>query len=133
MMEKADEAMEENESESMMEKTPSERGEMMQTSSGSYEDYSPEKVASADGKIVLFFRASWCPTCRALDEMIKAEEKSIPKDVTILKLDYDSSTAQKQKYGVTTQHTLVQVDNKGEVVGKWIGSQNLAQVLANLK
>ena len=46
---------------------------------GSYESYAPEKVAKAnEGDVVLFFRASWCPTCRALDADIKANLGAIP-------------------------------------------------------
>src|SRR3989338_9330033 len=43
------------------------KGDVM-TKAGSYETYAPEKVALASSShdIVLFFRASWCPTCRAV-------------------------------------------------------------------
>ena len=49
---------------------------------GSYEAYAPEKLALANsGDVVLFFRASWCPTCRALDADIKAHLNDIPAGV----------------------------------------------------
>ena len=101
---------------------------------GSYETYAPEKLALAnDGKVVLFFRASWCPTCRALDANIRANLGAIPAGVTILDVDYDNSTAMKQKYGVTYQHTLVQVDAAGNQISKWTGSPTLVALLGQVK
>ncbi len=93
---------------------------------GSYEPYAAEKVANAEGDVVLFFRATWCPTCRALDADIRSNAGSIPAGLTILDVNYDVETALKQKYGVTMQHTLVQVDAEGNLVKKWTGSPTLA-------
>jgi thiol-disulfide isomerase/thioredoxin len=106
----------------------------MMAKAGTYEAYSPEKLALAEkGKVVLFFRASWCPTCRSLDADIKAHLSAIPEGVTILDVDYDKSTALKQKYGVTMQHTLVQVDAQGTMITKWTGSPTLAGIVSNIK
>ena len=103
-------------------------------SGGSYESYAPEKLArAATGDVVLFFRASWCPTCRTLDADIRAKQGEIPAGVTILDVDYDNSTPLKQKYGVTYQHTLVQVDADGNQIAKWTSSPNLADILARTK
>ena len=127
-MENKDGAMMENKDGAMMEKKD---GAMM--SKGSYEAYDPSKLAMADhGKVVLFFRASWCPTCKALDADIKAHLASIPEGVHILDVDYDNSADLKQKYGVTMQHTLVQVDAKGNLITKWSGG-NLDTLVKNLK
>lgn len=108
---------------------------MMDKSKGAYEAYAPEKLAWAegDGKVVLFFKASWCPSCRALDADIKASMNDIPAGLTILELDYDSSSGLKKKYGVTTQHTLVQVDASGELITKWSGGNTLASVVEKVK
>lgn len=101
---------------------------------GSYETYSPEKLAKAEnGDVVLFFRASWCPTCRALDANIRSNVSSIPNGLTILDVDYDNSTTLKQKYGVTYQHTLVQVDAQGNLIHKWMGSSTLSALSAQVK
>lgn len=125
------------EKDSMMKKDEGsmmDKDEGMMKSSGSYESYSADKLALADsGDVVLFFRASWCPTCRALDADIKANLKNIPSNVTILDVDYDNSTTLKQKYGVTYQHTLVQVDSSGNQIGKWMGSPTLASLVINIK
>jgi len=102
---------------------------------GSYETYAPEKVAlaSATHDVVLFFRASWCPTCRALDADIKANLSKIPESLAILDVNYDNSTALKQKYSVTYQHTFVQVDKDGNLIKKWSGSPTLSALVVEVK
>ena len=104
------------------------------TKKGTYESYSAEKLALAegDGRAILFFRATWCPTCRALDADIRANSEKIPAGVTILDINYDNSTALKQKYGVTYQHILVEVDEKGNLLQKWSNSPTLSDVLSHL-
>ncbi len=99
-------------------------------SPGAYLPYDASKLAMANtGDVVLFFHASWCPGCRALDSDITGQHSAIPGDLTILKLDYDTETELKKKYGVTTQHTLVQVDAGGNLVKKWSGSSKLSQIV----
>ncbi|MEI8223811.1 MAG: thioredoxin family protein [bacterium] len=105
---------------------------MMKT--GSYEAYSPEKIARAEkGDVVLFFHASWCPSCRSLNSDIEKNISSIPEGVSILKVDYDKETELKKKYGVTYQHTLVQVDKDGNLIKKWSGSPKLANLVSEIK
>ena len=104
------------------------------TTGGTYESYAPEKLAKAvTGKVVLFFHASWCPTCRALNTDIEASKSEIPGDVAILKTDYDTETELKKKYSVTTQHTLVQVDKDGNMLTKWSGGSTLESIISKLK
>ncbi|MCB9805784.1 thioredoxin family protein [Candidatus Nomurabacteria bacterium] len=105
---------------------------MSDKQSGIYGLYSPEKVTNAEGKVVLFFHATWCPTCKALNNAIESHISEIPSDVTILKVDYDSNIALRQKYGVTVQHTLVQVDNNGEMIAKWTGSPSLSDLVSKI-
>ncbi len=101
---------------------------------GSYEAYSSEKIARADGgDVVLFFHASWCPSCRGLNSDIENNKNSIPEGVSILKTDYDKEVELKKKYGVTTQHTLVQVDKDGNLIKKWSGSPKLASLVSEIK
>ena len=113
---------------SMMEKNST----MMQA--GSYEAYAPEKLARAEtGDVVLFFHASWCPSCRGLNGDIEKNMSSIPDGVSILKVDYDKETELKKKYGVTYQHTLVQVDKYGNLINKWSGSPTLTKLVSEIK
>jgi thiol-disulfide isomerase/thioredoxin len=101
---------------------------------GSYEAYSADKIARAEtGDVVLFFHASWCPSCRGLNTSIESNLKSIPEGVTILKTDYDKETELKKKYGVTYQHTLVQVDKDGNMIKKWSGGGSLDNLLSQIQ
>ena len=101
---------------------------------GSYEVYGPEKIARASsGDVVLFFRASWCPSCRAVDADIRANLGKIPRDLTILDVNYDDSTELKKKYGVTYQHTFVQVDANSNLIKKWSGSATLQAIVGQVQ
>ena len=116
----------------MIEEGTMKEDSMMQKS-GSFEAYAPEKLALAEkGKVVLFFFAPWCPTCKALTKDINANLNSIPAGVTILNTSYDNETALKKKYGVTYQHTLVQVDADGTLIKKWNGSETLAKLIPEI-
>src|SRR3989344_3618154 len=100
---------------------------------GSYEAYAPEKLARAEtGDVVLFFHASWCPTCRGLSADIDKNIEAIPSEVSILKVDYDTESELKKKYGVTYQHTLVQVDKDGNMIKKWSGSPTLNSLVSQI-
>ena len=98
---------------------------------GVYAAYSDDLAVSYD-KTVLFFKAAWCSTCRRLDRDILENQSAIPVDVAILHLDYDTELDMRRQYGVTIQHTLVQIDTEGNLLNKWSGSPNLEQVLGNL-
>jgi len=127
MMEK-DDNMEE--SDSMME----DKDGAMMKSAGSYETYDESKLSKAnDGSVVLFFHAGWCPSCKTLDANINANVTEIPDGVTILKTDYDSNAELKKKYGVTYQHTMVQVDAEGNMIKKWSGGATLLELLSNIE
>jgi thiol-disulfide isomerase/thioredoxin len=100
---------------------------------GNFSNYSLEKLQSTSGnKAVLFFAASWCPTCKALELDIKNNIQSIPSSLAILRVDYDTSTTLKTKYGVTYQHTLIQVDSNGNEIKRWFGSPTLAELQSQL-
>lgn len=142
VMEKKEEAM--KQPEAMMEKKAETMAEedammkqddaMMMAKGGQYVSYDASKIAFAkDGKVVLFFRASWCPTCRALDADIKANLDQIPQNTLILDVDYDKYADVKKQYGVNYQHTLVQVDATGKMIAKWSGSEGLSELLAQVK
>lgn len=86
--------------------------------SGQYIDYSADTVANTDGRKWLFFHAPWCPQCRALEADI--ESRGVPEGLTIFKVDYDTSTDLKQKYGVTLQTTVVEIDDQGNEIEKFV-------------
>lgn len=105
----------------------------MNSISQAYVVYTPESYEAAkDTKRVLFFHATWCPTCKSANEDFTTHESSIPSGVTLLKTDYDQETALKKKYNITYQHTFVQVDANGNEVTRWSGG-GTAELAANVK
>ena len=99
---------------------------------GVYTNYSEAaaKLAATNGSAVLFFHAAWCPTCRGLDATLSSEE--IPAGLQIFKADYDAETKLKRQYAITSQHTLVLVDENLTLIKKWRGSQNVADITRQL-
>jgi thiol-disulfide isomerase/thioredoxin len=88
------------------------------TENGFYVDYSPTVLSEYPGQKVLFFHASWCPQCRAIEKDI--EEDGPANGWTIIKVDYDSHQALRQKYGVTLQTTFVKVDDQGNKLSSYV-------------
>ena len=68
----------------------------------------------------------WCPTCQRADKNLKGS--GVPEGLTVVKTDYDSSSALKKQYGVTVQHTFVQVDPSGEALAKFTGSDTAEEI-----
>jgi thiol-disulfide isomerase/thioredoxin len=99
---------------------------------GSYVDYKEGVIAATSGTKLLFFHASWCPQCRALEADIK--QKGVPSGVTIIKVDYDTSQKLRQQYGVTLQTTVVRVDDNGNLVKKFVAydDPSLGAIITNL-
>lgn len=85
---------------------------------GDYVDYEPGIIEATPGTKALFFHASWCPKCRALEEDILASE--IPDNFTIIKVDFDTATELRQRYAVTLQTTIVYVDDDGAALAKGV-------------
>lgn len=94
---------------------------------------SAELSGITNEKRVLFFHASWCPTCKVLDNDISLSVSQIPAGLTIARVDFDNETDLRKKYGVTLQHTLVQIDAAGNEIAMWSGSRDLADLLAKVK
>lgn len=109
------------------------------TAGSRYIRYSKSALDSAsDNRRVLFFYASWCPTCKPADANFTQNEIKIPDDVTVIRVNYnDPETDQEEKdlakkYGIIYQHTFVQIDNTGKEVTKWNGGQ-IDELLSNIK
>ena len=98
-------------------------GDDIARSSAQYIDYSEGNFDAqiTDQPTVLFFHAAWCPTCRSAESDIEKNIDDLPEGLTIVKVDYDSSRKLRAKYGVTVQHTYVQIDENGNEIKKWIG------------
>ena len=89
-------------------------GQYLEYSAGTYE-------AAAPFARVLFFHATWCPTCKAADRAFQDKIAELPADVVVLKTDYDSEIALKKTYSITYQHTFVLVDKDGKALATWSG------------
>ena len=87
-----------------------------------YDQYQASKDKYADSKVVLFFNAKWCPACRAINDALTSDPGKIPAKTTVVSVDYDQHTDLRQRYGVTTQHTFVQIDTNGEKTRQWVST-----------
>ena len=84
-----------------------------------YDQYQASKDTYADSKVVLFFNATWCPDCRAINEALTSDPGKIPAGTTVVIVDYDQHADLRQRYGVTMQHTFVQINSSGDKVRQW--------------
>lgn len=95
-----------------------------------YADYAQDPAAYAAGEVVLFFNATWCPTCQEATKNL--EQSDFPSELTVVSVDYDSQTDLRKRYGVTTQHTFVQVSADGEEIEKFTGATTVEQIMDRL-
>jgi hypothetical protein len=82
---------------------------------------------------VLFFKTNWCGTCTGLYKDIQNNLDQIPSSVQIMEVDYDKNYNLKSFYDVRVQHTLIQVNDKGEMVKTWHGSPTLEDLLIEIQ
>ena len=91
-------------------------------------EYESQMTSRASTKVVYFFHASWCPDCKQTEESLTKD--GVPAGLTVVKVDYDTATDLKEKYGITQQHTFVQVDASGGQLAKWSGTHSGAEIKA---
>lgn len=128
-MEKKNTMMEKTDDSKMMDKSASSR----------YVSYSKAALDAAAGKRkVLYFYATWCPSCKQANEDFTANPNKIPEDVIVLRVNYNDPDTDREekdlakKYGITYQHTFVQVDSTGKELTKWNGGDT-DELVANIK
>lgn len=103
---------------------------MMKKETG-YQVYSPELVANAlksGQKVALFFHATWCPSCKSLNNTIESNLSTIPSDSLIVKVDYDQYTDLKKQYRVASQHTTVQLNADGTEKSRKLGARSVSEI-----
>lgn len=91
--------------------------------------YSPKAVQDAHdtgAKVVLYFWAPWCASCASLDVELIDGTATLPENVVLLRIPFDTSQELRRKYAVTIQHTFIQVAPDGSVITKWIGGETEA-------
>ena len=79
--------------------------------------------------VVLFFAASWCPTCAGTWKDVVANKAALPANFRLVFVNYDTEKALKAKYAVTYQHTFVRIDPSGKALKTWSGSATVADLL----
>jgi thiol-disulfide isomerase/thioredoxin len=90
------------------------------------------QALAARRRVVYFFAASWCPTCRAAYRDLKANAAAVPPDAVIVVVDYDKAAELKTKYGVSYQHTFVAIGPGGEAKKTWSGSLTVKEIVGML-
>jgi hypothetical protein len=98
-------------------------------------EYSPEALAASEtDNNLLFFHAGWCTVCNQVERNIEAG--SIPDDLSIFKVDYDSAEGQSlaANYNIPIQYSMVQVDTEGNEVTQWVNnfSDGIDEISSNL-
>jgi thiol-disulfide isomerase/thioredoxin len=130
MMKKEGDAMTKNADGSMV-KTDGAMTKDTMSKAGIFTTYAPDALTKTEGhKNIIFFSATWCPTCQATNKDIQANLGNIDPKLHILSADYDTSTELKAKYGVTMQHTFVEVDGSGNLIKKTNGLATVAAINA---
>ena len=96
-----------------------------------YAVYRTKPAAYAGRRVALFFWASWCPICQGDDSYIRGTIASgdFPRDLTIVKTNYDVETGLEQKYGVTSHATFVMVDSSGKALSRPIVPETVLDIL----
>ncbi len=106
---------------------------------GQYLPYTPTVLAKAkSNRRILYFYASWCPTCIPANADFEKNVSNLPSDVTVIRVNYNDPDTDKdekslaEKYGITYQHTFVQIDVDGNEITKWNGGAT-KELLAKIK
>lgn len=94
-----------------------------------YDQYQADPAKYNTDKIVFNFSAKWCPSCVALGKNLEENIDSIPKDLTIVEVDYDIYNDFKKQYSVTYQHSLILVDQSGNEIKRWSGGNTLQSIV----
>lgn len=101
---------------------------------GLYDTFEISRIARANyGAVVLFFKSESCATCTILENDIRAKKSVIPNGVTILNINYNNALDLREKYEVTTPHTLVQVNQDGTLLKKWNSSITLEELTIEIE
>lgn len=86
--------------------TPTDTGSMQLDTYMLYSPKTLDAALEAGLQVVINFRASRCPTCKATSEDIIAHQSEIPAGVIILEADYDTTQDLQETYGVKHQTTF---------------------------
>ncbi len=88
-----------------------------------YSDAALQYAQESQKKVILYFWAPWCSSCASLDIEIEKDPELIPEGIVLLRIDYDRAPELRTQYGITIQHTFVQVDADGNAITTWVGGE----------
>lgn len=92
-----------------------------------YQAYNETLVKSHTGRILLFFHADWCSTCKALEKQILSTP--LPKDLLILKVNFDTQKDLTKKYAILSQSSFVQIDKTGKAYKRILWKSDIKKVI----
>jgi thiol-disulfide isomerase/thioredoxin len=97
-----------------------------------YAVYKAHPAAFATRKVVLFYWASWCPLCANDNALltVDANHHLLPKNLTVVKVNYDDNDVRQVGYEVTSQDTFVLVDRNGKALRKPLVNPPYVDILA---
>lgn len=95
--------------------------------------YEADKETYHEGDVVLFLNASWCSTCARPLASLSENPEEIPEGLTVVSVDFDQETDLKKQYGITTQHTFVQINEDGTEVTRWSGSRDISDIASKVE
>lgn len=66
----------------------------------------------------IYFHADWCGTCHSFEAGLQKSLPDMPPNFVMLRANYDTERALKEKYSVFSQTTVIIIDETGKKVYK---------------
>ncbi|MBP9700138.1 hypothetical protein KBD71_02555 [Candidatus Woesebacteria bacterium] len=73
------------------------------------------------GPTLYFFTSPSCTSCVTANKDFKDNITDLPAGMTIVTVNFDTASALKSKYNVSTAHTYVLIDESGKALSTWQG------------
>ncbi|MCG2829383.1 thioredoxin family protein [Methanothermobacter sp. K4] len=80
-----------------------------------------DEASKQNKRVILIFSASWCPSCRKLeDETLKNQDVlgKISENYIAAKIDVDSDPSAASSYGIYVIPTTIILDSSGNEIGR---------------
>ena len=102
---------------------------------GTVRDYDAtafQALQARNKPVLIFVHAPWCPVCRAQTKTIEAALATPAyRDLTVMKIDFDTRKGDWQRFGATQQSTLIGFHGRRET-GRVAHDTDPAKVMAVL-